>query len=86
MIYNILIYFHFCDEPDETSASITDINVNVINKLNLNLPNMVAYGSDDTLVHYGCYCSVFQKLKPSVIKSNCNCHVVHNTLYEKIIL
>lgn len=71
----------FCEEPDESSAFITDTILNVLNKLNLNLLNMVAYGADNASVNYGRNCSVFQKLKhlqPSVIKANCNCHVVRN--------
>lgn len=43
---------------------------------------MVAYGADNASVNYGRNCSVFQKLlqlEPSVIKANCNCHIVHNT-------
>jgi hypothetical protein len=42
---------------------------------------MIAYGIDNASVNYGRNCSVFQKLKllqPSVIKANCNSHVVHN--------
>lgn len=37
--YEIFDYLlDFCEEPDESSALITDTIVNIINKLNLNLP------------------------------------------------
>ncbi len=47
----------------------------------LELNNVVAYGADNASVNYGRTCSVFQKLQmlnSSILKANCNCHILHN--------
>lgn len=72
----------FYEEPDESSESVCKHLVDVLSGLNLDLKNMIAYTADNASVNYGKNCSVYRRLKdlqPSLIKANCNCHVLHNT-------
>lgn len=48
---------------------------------NLSFQNLVSYTADNASVNYGKTNSVFQKLlalNNKLIKSNCQCHVIHN--------
>lgn len=72
----------FYEESDETSISIFNTITNAIENLGLDIQNITAFGADNASVNYGKTCSVFEKMlkiKPSIIKANCNCQVLHNT-------
>lgn len=48
---------------------------------------MTAYAADNASVNYGVRQSVFTDLlskKASIVKTNCNCHAVHNTLKKLV--
>jgi hypothetical protein len=72
----------FYEDSDESSQAIF-INLKrtlEINRLNIN--DLVAYGADNAYVNYRMNKSVFKKLKDEnkfIAKSNCNCHLIHNT-------
>lgn len=71
----------FYEEADETSESIKNTILNALQKLQLDIANVTAFGADNASVNYGKHCSVYQKLteiKPNILKANCNCHIVHN--------
>jgi hypothetical protein len=60
-----------------------------INENQLNYNNIIAYSGDNASVNYGKYHSVymnFKKSNPFIIKSNCNCHVLHNTTKYALLL
>lgn len=71
----------FYEDADETSEAITKIKLS-IEKNDLDIKNVVAYGADNASVNYGKNNSVYQNLKSSVnnnlIKGNCHCHILHN--------
>lgn len=62
-------------------------------RLNLNPELLSGFSADNALVNYGIRNSVYQKLlekypETTIIKSNCNCHVIHNaarTAMKKLI-
>ena len=71
----------FYVNPNETSESIYKDIKSRLNKYNLKVENLTAYGADNASVKYGQYKSVFKNLQyenGSIIKANCLCHVIHN--------
>ncbi|KAL4099097.1 hypothetical protein QTP88_023584 [Uroleucon formosanum] len=79
----------FYEEPDETSESIFNTILRAIENFGLDIQNITAFGADNASVNYGKNCSVYEKLlkkKPSIIKANCNCHVLHNTAKHSLKL
>ncbi len=79
-IINFVLDFY--EDSDESSQAIF-INLKRILEINkLNVNDLVAYGADNAHVNYGMNKSVFKKLKDEnkfIAKSNCNCHLIHNT-------
>ncbi|XP_037504964.1 uncharacterized protein LOC119381046 [Rhipicephalus sanguineus] len=72
----------FCEQADETSGGICELLATSLEKVGLSLERAVAYSADNASVNYGKHNSVFQKMQkdqPTLLKANCNCHVVHNT-------
>ena len=73
-------------DSNESAEAIYNNIISSLEKLNLDVNNMISYGADNAPVNYGCDNSVYQKLsaekakaKRTLIKGNCNAHVIHNT-------
>ncbi len=78
----ISFVLNFYEDPNETSFAIYKNLKESLEKNNLNIQNVIAYGADNASVNYGINKSVYVNLKnenDSVLKANCNCHIVHNT-------
>lgn len=78
-IQNKIIDFY--EDSDETSLAISEKLKTCILNQNLSFQNLVSYTADNASVNYGKTNSVFQKLlvlNHKLIKSNCQCHVLHN--------
>jgi hypothetical protein len=74
-----IIDFYKDDYSD--SKAIYKIFRTSLQEANLLLVSITPYSVDNASVNYGQYNSVYQKLLadiPALIKSNCNCHVIHN--------
>jgi hypothetical protein len=79
-IQNFVLDFY--EDSNETSEAIHNNLTKILQKNNLDLKRVIAYGADNASVNYGKYNSVFQKFKQNsdhIIKANCNCHIIHNT-------
>jgi hypothetical protein len=73
----------FYENSDESSTAVVNQFTSCLNECRLNIANVNAYIADNALVNYGKHNSVFQKLTAmnlSILKSNCNCHVIHNAV------
>ena len=71
----------FYEKSSETSESIYRDIKSRLNKYNLKVENLTAYGADNAFVNYGQHKSVFKNLQyenTSIIKANSLCHVIHN--------
>jgi hypothetical protein len=71
----------FYKVSDESSTDIVNKLTSCPNKCGLDIANVSAYTADNASVNYGKHNSVFQKLTAmnlSILKSGCNCHVIHN--------
>lgn len=78
-IQNRIIDFY--EDPSETSEAITTRLLNCLQKYKLDLSNVTSYSADNASVNYGRNKSVYKNLiehNPKILKSNCNCHVIHN--------
>lgn len=78
-IQNRIIDFY--EDPCENSEAITTRLLNCLQKYKLELSNVSSYSADNASVNYGKNKSVYKKLtdlNPKILKSNCNCHVIHN--------
>ena len=78
-IQNRIIDFY--EDSDETSEAIATRLLNCLQECKLDLSNVSSYSADNASVNYGKNKSVYKKLSdlnPKILKSNCNCHVVHN--------
>lgn len=70
----------FREQADETCGGICKFLVTSLEKAGLSLKRAVA--CSNASVNYGKHNSVFQKMQKdqlTLLKANCNCHVVHNT-------
>ena len=73
----------FYSDHNENSDAIYQQIVRCINENGLKFENMIAFTADNASVNFGIHQSVYQNLKllnSSLIKANCNCHVLHNTV------
>ncbi len=71
----------FYEDCDESSKALFNNIDKVFKENNLNLNDISAYSADNASVNYGIHKWVFKNLKnknKSIIKANCNCHVLHN--------
>jgi len=78
-VQNKLIDFY--EDSDETAAAVSQKLIDVITKHGLHIQNVSAYTADNASVNYGKNKSVYKMLtnqNPSIMKANCNCHVIHN--------
>jgi hypothetical protein len=65
----------------EGSLAIFNAISKSLDELKLSPDMITAYSAYNASLNYGQYNSVFQKLAelvPGIVKSNCNCHVLHN--------
>jgi len=78
----------FYEDAAENSEAISKKIKLSIEKNDLDIKNLVAYGADNASVNYGKNTSVYQNLKSSVnnnlIKGNCHCHILHNAARHAI--
>jgi hypothetical protein len=84
----ISFVLNFYEDPNETSFAIYKNLKESLEKNNLNIQNVIAYGADNASVNYGINKSVYVNLKnenDSVLKANCNCHIVHNTAKYRLM-
>jgi hypothetical protein len=73
---------NFYEDPNETSFAIYKNLKESLEKNNLQIKNIIAFGADNASVNYGINKSVYVNLKNEndlILKANCNCHIVHNT-------
>ncbi|CAH0551282.1 unnamed protein product [Brassicogethes aeneus] len=73
----------FYNDQQETSEAIYNKIKEILLKNDLDIKNVSSYSADNAAVNYGKNVSVFQKLasdNTSLIKSNCQCHVIHNSV------
>ena len=78
-VQNKLIDFY--EDPDETAEAVSQKLVDVIANHGLQIQNVSAYTADNASVNYGKNNSVYRMLtsrNPSIMKANCNCHIIHN--------
>lgn len=74
----------FLEEPDECSASISEMILRSLSNHDLNVQNACAYGADNAHVNFGKNKSVFKSLKEkcdgNLLKAGCSNHIIHNAL------
>jgi len=73
----------FYDDPNEKSEDIYNRLKTAMKDNNLSVENLIGFTGDNASVNYGIHHSVYRNLKeeiPSLIKANCNAHVLHNTI------
>lgn len=78
---------NFVEQPDETSQAIYGLIVDTIKERELKCSRMVSFSGDNANVNFGKKSSVFTKLRdqmPKLVKSGCNCHIIHNTARNAI--
>lgn len=71
----------FYEDSKESSVDIFNKIIGCLKTHGLDMKNISAYSADNAPVNFGIKNSVFQKLTdihPTIIKSNCNAHVIHN--------
>ena len=86
-IVNFVLDFY--EDPNETSEAIYNRIKDSVKSNGLSINKMVAFTGDNASVNYGKHHSVYQNLKLEnglIIKANCNCHVLHNTVEYALIL
>lgn len=72
---------NFYSDDYESSAEIAKNTMDSLLSVGLSIENVSAYSADNANVNYGKHNSVFLKLRElnkSILKANCNCHVIHN--------
>jgi hypothetical protein len=85
-IINFVLDFY--EDPNETSDAIYQRIMNILKENNLDVMDISGYCADNASVNYGKYKSVYMKLRQNnenIIKANCNCHVLHNTIKYALI-
>ena len=78
-IQNRIIDFY--EDLDKDTEAIATKLLSCLQEFKLVLANLCSYSTDNASVNYGKNKSVFKKLtdlNPKILKSNCNCHVIHN--------
>ena len=78
----------FYEDPNETSNAIYNRLKMCLNEYNLDLNNLIAFSGDNASVNYGKYHSIFQSFKENnkfIVKANCNCHILLNTIKYALI-
>ena len=79
-IVNFVLDFY--EDSNETSKAIHKKLCDYLEANKLNINYLIAYSGDNASVNYGIHQSVYEEFKKTnkfIIKSNCNCHVLHNT-------
>jgi hypothetical protein len=69
------------EDSDESSFKIHDNLKRVLAINQLKIENLLSYGADNASVNYGRHNSVFKNFYDEnefLVKSNCNCHILHN--------
>ncbi|GLV40944.1 hypothetical protein CBL_08518 [Carabus blaptoides fortunei] len=73
----------FREQWGETAEEIFALITSSLKNVGLDMNYMTSFGADNAPVNFGCKAYVFTKLRelnPKLIKANCNCHVLHNTV------
>lgn len=71
----------FVESNDETADQITKVLCETLDKHNLELSQVAAYGADNANVNFGSNHSVFTNLvakNEKILKANCSVHILHN--------
>jgi hypothetical protein len=80
-INNFVINFY--EDSNETSEAIYNNLKKCLNDNHLDFNNLIAFTGDNASVNYGKYHSVYKNFKDEnqfIVKANCNCHILYNTI------
>lgn len=71
----------FVENSDETAAGMSSMVQESLNKLSLNLKNVISLSADNTNSNFGKNNSLYTNLKHQnneILKANCHAHILHN--------
>ena len=80
-IVNFVLDFY--EDPNEKSLNIYNRITNCLTENGISIESVIAYSGDNASVNYGIHQSVYVNFKNQndfIVKANCNCHVLHNTI------
>lgn len=86
-IINFVLDFY--EDPNERSIDIFNHLKQSLIANNLSLNNVIAFTGDNASVNYAKFHSVykyFTEVNHTIVKANCNCHILHNTAKYALLL